>query len=354
MGCKPTKNGKSLDNPHDQPKITTKVDPRILQKYEIQALIGTGGFSKVVRVQHRATGQRYAIKMIETLNPVGQDTCERELQVLRRTKHQNIIQLIEVYEGSDKRIYMVLELASGKELFERIISESFDEKEAVRNIKMVLQGLAYLHNLGIAHRDLKPENLLYSHEGRDARLLITDFGFAGRRTTGGSEFTMKTACGTAEYVAPEVLLSIPYTVGVDLWALGVITFILLCGRMPFDDENKMNLYKKILKADYCMEGEEWESVSDNGKLFISSLLELDTKKRLKASDALNHAWIIEQKANFIKRTANAKSIHRTGSGKSNESSKHSNESKSLTSQNRRVRAKELDELLMYYRYGDKE
>ena len=180
---------------------------------------------------------------------------------------------------------------------------------------------------------------------------------------------MKTACGTAEYVAPEVLLSIPYTVGVDLWALGVITFILLCGRMPFDDENKMNLYKKILKADYCMEGEEWESVSDNGKLFISSLLELDTKKwvlcifeidnhqffrRLKASDALNHAWIIEQKANFIKRTANAKSIRRTGSGKSNESSKHSNESKSLTSQNRRVRAKELDELLMYYRYGDKE
>ena len=114
--------------------------------------------------------------------------------------------------------------------------------------------------------------------GRDARLLITDFGFAGRRTTGGSEFTMKTACGTAEYVAPEVLLSIPYTVGVDLWALGVITFILLCGRMPFDDENKMNLYKKILKADYCMEGEEWESVSDNGKLFISCLLELDTKK----------------------------------------------------------------------------
>jgi len=89
---------------------------------------------------------------------------------------------------------------------------------------------------------------------------------------------MKTACGTAEYVAPEVLLSIPYTVGVDLWALGVITFILLCGRMPFDDENKMNLYKKILKADYCMEGEEWESVSSNGKLFISSLLELDTKK----------------------------------------------------------------------------
>ena len=89
---------------------------------------------------------------------------------------------------------------------------------------------------------------------------------------------MKTACGTAEYVAPEVLLSIPYTVGVDLWALGVITFILLCGRMPFDHDNKMDLYKKILKADYCMEGEEWESVSQNGKLFISSLLELDPKK----------------------------------------------------------------------------
>lgn len=352
MGCKPTKNGSTLDKTSDQPKITTKIDPRVLQKYEIQALIGTGGFSKVVRVQHRATGQRYAIKMVEKIMKESRETCDRELQVLRRTKHQNIIQLIEVYEGSDKTIYMVLELASGKELFERIISETFDEKEAVRNIKMLLQGLAYLHNLGIAHRDLKPENLLYSHDGPDARLLITDFGFAGRRTQGGSEFTMQTACGTAEYVAPEVLLSTPYTVSVDVWAVGVITYILLSGCMPFDDQNKMNLYQKILKADYSMEGQAWETVSKNAKSFINSLLELDPKKRLKASGALSHAWIIEQKANRINRTANSKNIRRTGSGKSNESSKHSNESKSLTSQNRRVRAKELDELLMYYRYGD--
>jgi len=290
--------------------------------------------------------------MIEKISPEGRESCERELRVLRRTRHQNIIQLIEVYEGVDK-IYMVLELATGKELFERIISDSFDEQEAVRAIKMLLQGLQYLHNLGIAHRDLKPENLLYSHDAPDARLLITDFGLAGRRTQGGSDFTMKTACGTAEYVAPEVLLRTPYTVSVDMWAVGVITYILISGQMPFDDQNKMLLYKKILNADYSLEGEAWQNASKNSKDFISKLLVLEPKKRLKATEALNHAWILEQRSNRIPRTMGSRALRRTGSGKSNESSKHSNESKSLTSQNRRVRARELDELLAtYYMNGD--
>lgn len=158
--------------------------------------------------------------------------------------------------------------------------KSFDETEAVRALKQVLEGLRYLHNIGIAHRDLKPENILYSHTGPDARLLISDFGLAGYRRDGG-QFTMKTACGTAEYVAPEVLLRTPYTVAVDLWAVGVITYILISGQMPFDDPNKMALYKRILVADYDLDSEPWGSVSDHCKEFIKSLLVLEAERYVK-------------------------------------------------------------------------
>ena len=191
---------------------------------------------------------------------------------------------------------MVLELATGGELFDRILrtdGKSFDETEAVRSVKQILEGLRYLHNIGIAHRDLKPENILYSHSGMtpyrmtskmisfsgpDARLLISDFGLAGCRRDGGGNFTMKTACGTAEYVAPEVLLRTPYTVAVDLWAVGVITYILISGQMPFDDQNKMILYKKILKANYDLDGETWQNASTQCKSFIQSLLILESEK----------------------------------------------------------------------------
>jgi len=355
MGCRHSSlddENSSLDQ--QKGKYKTKIDPRILQKYDIQALIGKGSFSKVLRASHRATGQKYAIKMIEKLSHESKESCDKELRVLRRTRHQNIIQLIEIYEGTDK-IYLVLELATGGELFDRILrtdGKSFDETEAVRSIKQILEGLRYLHNIGIAHRDLKPENILYSHSGPDARLLISDFGLAGCRRDGGGNFTMKTACGTAEYVAPEVLLRTPYTVAVDLWAVGVITYILISGQMPFDDQNKMILYKKILKANYDLDGETWQNASTQCKSFIQSLLILESEKRMTANCALSHAWITEQRSNRLARTANSRFITRTNSGKSNESSKHSNESKSLTSQNRRVRARELDELLAKYHSGE--
>ena len=148
----------------------------------------------------------------------------------------------------------------------------------MRALKQVLEGLRYLHNIGIAHRDLKPENILYSHTGPDARLLISDFGLAGYRRDGTGRFEMRTACGTAEYVAPEVLLRTSYTVAVDLWAVGVITYILISGQMPFDDPNKMVLYKRILEADYDLDIEPWLSVSTLCKQFIQSLLVLEADR----------------------------------------------------------------------------
>lgn len=235
-------------------KFRTKIDPRVVAKYDIKALIGKGSFSRVVSVDHKGTKQGYAIKMIEVKAKEGRDVCESELRVLRRVRHQYIVQLIEVFEASDK-IYMVMELATGGELFDRIIKlGSFTEQDAVKALRMLLEGMKYLHSLGITHRDLKPENLLYANAHPDSKLLITDFGLASSRRS-GDDVTMKTTCGTPEYIAPEILLRIPYTNMVDCWALGVITYILLSGNMPFDDDNKPRLYRTILNADFNFTGE---------------------------------------------------------------------------------------------------
>ncbi|KAK2147207.1 hypothetical protein NP493_3487g00011 [Ridgeia piscesae] len=175
----------------------------------------------------------------------GKEVCEAELNVLRRVRHMYIIQLIEVFDSKEK-LYMVMELATGGELFDRIIAKgSFTERDATRVLNMVLDGVRYLHSLGIAHRDLKPENLLYYHPGQDSKILITDFGLSAFCRTG--ESFMKTTCGTPEYIAPEILARKPYTCQVDLWAVGVITYILLSGTMPFDDDNRTRLYRSILK-----------------------------------------------------------------------------------------------------------
>lgn len=232
-------------------KYRDKFDPRVTAKYDIKALIGRGNFSKVVRVEHRVTKQPYAIKMLDRVQ--GREVFESEVAVLRRVKHNYIIQLIEVFETKDK-VYMVMELATGGELFDRIIAKgSFSEKDATRVLTMVLDGVKYLHGLGITHRDLKPENLLYYHPGHDSKIMITDFGLSA--TKKGADQFMRTTCGTPEYIAPEIIARKPYTCQVDMWAVGVITYILLSGTMPFDDENKTRLYRLILKAKYSYAGE---------------------------------------------------------------------------------------------------
>lgn len=252
-----SKSGANAGNTAGGKKVKTyrtKFDTRVTAKYDIKALIGRGSFSRVVRVEHKITKQPYAIKMVDRVQ--GKEVFESELMVLRRVRHKYIIQLIELFESQDK-VYMVMELATGGELFDRIIAKgSFTERDATRVMQMVLDGLNYLHKLGICHRDLKPENLLYYHPGHDSKILITDFGLSAFRKTGdGNGHYMKTTCGTPEYIAPEILARKPYNCQVDLWAVGVISYILLSGTMPFDDENRTRLYRLILKAKYNYNGE---------------------------------------------------------------------------------------------------
>ncbi|MGH0168875.1 UNVERIFIED_CONTAM: hypothetical protein FKN15_058135 [Acipenser sinensis] len=274
-------------------------------KYDIKALIGRGSFSRVVRVEHKATKQPFAIKMIETKAKEGREVCESELRVLRRVSHCNIIQLIEVLE-SQEHVYMVMELATGGELFDRIIAKgSFTEGDATQVLQMVLDGVKYLHSLGISHRDLKPENLLYYHPGTDSKILVTDFGLANSGNKGG-DWSMRTTCGTPEYIAPEILLRKPYTSAVDMWALGVITYILLSGSMPFEDENRTRLYRMILKGKYSFVGDPWPSVSNLAKDYINRLLTVDPSERMTATQALKHPWIVTMAA-----SSSMKNLHRS-------------------------------------------
>lgn len=333
-------------------KYRDKFDPRVTAKYDIKALIGRGSFSRVVRVEHRVTKQPYAIKMIDRIQ--GKEVYEAELNVLRRVKHIYIIQLVEVFEAPEK-VYMVMELATGGELFDRIIAKgSFTERDATRVLTMVLEGVKYLHELGITHRDLKPENLLYYHPGHDSKIMITDFGLSAMLK--GPDNIMKTTCGTPEYIAPEILMRKPYTCQVDLWAIGVITYILLSGTMPFDDENRTRLYRMIIKAKYNYVGEHWKDVTSMAKDFIDKTLVLDPNERLTSSQACNHPWLLQTNASTKNlhrnisqniSTRNSQRDSSTKSAKSNKSTKSNKSNRSghsLRSDRRRVQPEEIDAL----------
>lgn len=221
-----------------------------------------------MRAEHRATRQPFAIKMMEVEAPEGREVCASELAVLRRVSHPNVIQLVEVFQ-SPHRVYMVLELATGGELLDRVVSRGrFTERDATQALRMALAAVGYLHNLGITHRDLKPENLLYYHPGADSKLIVTDFGLAtfnGTRAPteasgcdrGGhgedGTWSLRTTCGTPEYIAPEVLLRRPYSCAVDMWALGVIAYVLLSGSMPFEDDSRTRLYRSIVRGKYSFQ-----------------------------------------------------------------------------------------------------
>ncbi|XP_013778800.1 serine/threonine-protein kinase H1 homolog [Limulus polyphemus] len=269
----------------------TVYDPRITARYDIKAVIGKGSFSRVVRVEHRITKQPYAIKLIET--PKGKEAFEAELSVLRRVNHPNVIRLIEVFESNDK-IYMVMELATGGNLLDRIEAHGyFTESDAARVLQMILCGASYLHSVGITHRDLKLENLLYYHPGNDSRIMITDFGFASTRKPNGNVF-MHTVCGTPQYIAPEIVARRPYTCAVDMWAIGVITYILLSGNFPFDAKQDALILKLVLKGSYNLSAEIWEEVSDEAKNFVQALLQCNPQQRMSAAHALKHPWIMEE------------------------------------------------------------
>ncbi|XP_051964689.1 calcium/calmodulin-dependent protein kinase type 1B isoform X1 [Xyrauchen texanus] len=256
--------------------------------YELKEKLGEGSFSEVRVAEHRCTQKLVAVKCIHKRVLKGKESMlENEIAVLRRLNHENIVSLEETFETPTK-LYLVMTLLTGGELLDRILERgSYTEKDASRVIYQVLQAVKYLHHLGIVHRDLKPENLLYETPLEDSKIVISDFGLSKMEEQGA----LSTACGTPAYVAPELLQQKTYSKGVDLWAIGVITFILLCGYPPFYDDNDTQLYKLIIKAEYEFDSPYWDDISDSVKDFIVHLLQKDPEKRFNCDQALQHPWI---------------------------------------------------------------
>ncbi|XP_056093895.1 calcium/calmodulin-dependent protein kinase IGa [Rhinichthys klamathensis goyatoka] len=264
-----------------------KITSNIKDIFDFKEVLGSGSFSEVYLVRERKTGNFYALKCVKK-KQLHHSNLENEIKVLKRIKHDNVVALEDFYE-TRTHYYLVMELVSGGELFDRILDRGvFTEKDASRVIKQVLEAVSYLHQNSIVHRDLKPENLLYYSPEENAKIMISDFGLSKMADHG----VMSTACGTPGYVAPEVLAQKPYSKAVDCWSIGVITYILLSGYPPFYEENETRLFSKIMKAEYAFHSPYWDDISESAKDFIRHMLEKNPNKRFTTEQALGHPWII--------------------------------------------------------------
>lgn len=273
-----------------KPKKPSKKPISIHEKYDIGKTIGRGAFSVVKIATRKASGKKYAIKCIEKKN-LDQKELQllfREIDIMKKLQHPNVIQLMEVVDTPDT-LYLVLEFASGGELFDAIVKKgSFGEPEAVNIIKQIIQAIDYCHEQGVCHRDLKPENLLLA-VGSDKKdfVKLADFGLS---KDFGME-SLQTSCGTPDYVAPEVLSGDTYDKSVDIWSIGVITYVLLVGFPPFWGETQKELFDHILHGSYDFPSPEFDNVSDDAKDFIKKILVVDPDQRMTAEECLEHKWI---------------------------------------------------------------
>eukprot|EP01097_Dermamoeba_algensis_P000143 TRINITY_DN1050_c0_g1_i2.p1 TRINITY_DN1050_c0_g1~~TRINITY_DN1050_c0_g1_i2.p1 ORF type:complete len:363 (-),score=106.35 TRINITY_DN1050_c0_g1_i2:267-1355(-) len=262
----------------------------VQESYDFIKKIGSGAFSIVHEATNKKTGERVAIKVVKKSALQGEEivTLKREVENLRKLNHPNILKLFDVFESADE-VYLVMELVDGQELFDKIIEKgNYSEKDASLIIRQIVAAIDYLHSQGIAHRDLKPENLLTSGDGQTEVIKVADFGLSKNF----GEDRLKTSCGSPGYVAPEVLIcDSPYDKSVDMWSIGVILYILLCGYPPFFADNDPALFKKIMDVDYNFDGEEWDSVSDLAKDLIQKLLTKDPNVRMTASQMKEHPWV---------------------------------------------------------------
>ncbi|CAK4618412.1 unnamed protein product [Aphanomyces euteiches] len=257
--------------------------------YTLGKKLGEGTFSVVKEGIQKSTGKKFAIKCIKKsgLSQEDLDALHEEIDILKKMDHPNIMSLYEVYTEA-QYYYLVTEFMEGGELFDRIVEKTFyTEKEARDLVQVLLSAIKYCHDHNVVHRDLKPENLLLTSRKDDAYIKIGDFGFAKQDFNAG----LTTACGTPGYVAPEILKGEAYGKSVDIWSIGVITFILLCGYPPFHDENQKRLFTAIKLGQYKFESPYWDEVSVDAKDFISKMLVVNPDERYTADQLLQHVWV---------------------------------------------------------------
>uniref|UniRef100_A0A2K6ED14 calcium/calmodulin-dependent protein kinase n=1 Tax=Macaca nemestrina TaxID=9545 RepID=A0A2K6ED14_MACNE len=273
---------------------STTTCTRFTDEYQLFEELGKGAFSVVRRCMKIPTGQEYAAKIINTKKLSARDhqKLEREARICRLLKHPNIVRLHDSISEEGFH-YLVFDLVTGGELFEDIVArEYYSEADASHCIQQILESVNHCHLNGIVHRDLKPENLLLASKSKGAAVKLADFGLAIE--VQGDQQAWFGFAGTPGYLSPEVLRKDPYGKPVDMWACGVILYILLVGYPPFWDEDQHRLYQQIKAGAYDFPSPEWDTVTPEAKDLINKMLTINPAKRITASEALKHPWICQR------------------------------------------------------------
>jgi len=278
---------------------------RLSDFYDVEEKkMGQGTYGSVSKGKNRATGVIRAVKTMQKKDIKNDARYKAEIAIMKKLDHPNIIKLFETFEDA-KNTYLVLELCTGGELFDRIIEQQFfSEKGASILMKQILQAMHYCHKNSIMHRDLKPENFLFMDKSTTAPLKVIDFGLATIFDKNNPQ--AKTKAGTPYYVSPQVLKG-SYTHKCDMWSCGVMMYIIICGYPPFFGDTDSEILNKVKSGVYDFPAEDWAQISDDAKNLIKKFLQMDESKRISAEDALNDDWI-QKKAPASEKQMNSKVI----------------------------------------------
>ncbi|XP_053180596.1 calcium/calmodulin-dependent protein kinase (CaM kinase) II beta 1 isoform X8 [Scomber japonicus] len=274
--------------------MATTTCTRFTDEFQLYEELGKGAFSVVRRCVKLCTGQEYAAKIINTKKLSARDhqKLEREARICRLLKHSNIVRLHDSISEEGFH-YLLFDLVTGGELFEDIVArEYYSEADASHCIHQILDSVHHIHQHDIVHRDLKPENLLLASKCKNAAVKLADFGLAIE--VQGDQQAWFGFAGTPGYLSPEVLRKEAYGKPVDIWACGVILYILLVGYPPFWDEDQHKLYQQIKAGAYDFPSPEWDTVTPEAKNLINQMLTINPAKRITAQEALKHPWVCQR------------------------------------------------------------
>eukprot|EP01013_Petalomonas_cantuscygni_P004909 TRINITY_DN1536_c0_g1_i1.p1 TRINITY_DN1536_c0_g1~~TRINITY_DN1536_c0_g1_i1.p1 ORF type:complete len:465 (+),score=125.27 TRINITY_DN1536_c0_g1_i1:328-1722(+) len=285
-----------------------------MDKYTLKQKLGSGSYAEVYLIVEKSSGKEFALKMLDKQKAgrKGMKQALVEVDILRSLRHNNVIALYDTFD-TPQALCMVLELVEGGELFDQIVAlKHYSESSAARLTRNLCLTLAHLHENGVAHRDIKPENLMLKERvtavSRDdvsdamlGNIKLVDFGFAARF----QDRPFTECLGTPNFIAPEILLhglfnqiKTGYDEKADMWSVGVLAYILLCGYPPFHDQSRTELFKKICYGRFAFHPgtatrpSVWDRISDTAKHFVLSLMQRDPAKRLSAAQALQHPWLV--------------------------------------------------------------
>ncbi|XP_066097851.1 myosin light chain kinase, smooth muscle isoform X1 [Saccopteryx bilineata] len=279
----------------DYRTVTVNTEQKVSDLYNIEERLGSGKFGQVFRLVEKKTGKIWAGKFFKAYSAKEKENIREEISIMNCLHHPKLVQCVDAFEEK-ANVVMVLEIVSGGELFERIIDEDFEltERECIKYMKQISEGVEYIHKQGIVHLDLKPENIMCVNK-TGTRIKLIDFGLARRLENAGS---LKVLFGTPEFVAPEVINYEPISYATDMWSIGVICYILVSGLSPFMGDNDNETLANVTSATWDFDDEAFDEISDDAKDFISNLLKKDMKNRLNCTQCLQHPWLMKDTKNM--------------------------------------------------------